>query len=76
MTPEQQLIERYKEIIIKGEYPKAYYKNKEAWLTETLVKIRELEKLVNRQLREELLYKPGERYDFELCSDYGLKDDK
>lgn len=31
---------------------------------------------IRKQTREDLYYKPGERYDFELCSDYGLKDDK
>lgn len=74
MTPEETLIERYRGIILKGEYPKEYYKSKEAWLKETLSKIKELEALVSGQIREELYYKPGERYDFELCSDYGLKD--
>ena len=75
MTPEQALLEKYKQIISKGEYPKPYYPNKEAWLKENLIKIRELEATINRQIREELYYKPGERYDFELCSDYGLKND-
>ncbi len=74
ITPEQELIERYKEIILKDDYPKEYYKSKEMWLKENLSKIKELEVLLSRQIREELYYKPGERYDFELCSDYGLKD--
>lgn len=75
MTPAEELIERYKEIILKGEYPKEYYKGKEDWLKENLSKIKELEALVSRQIREGMYYKPGERYDFELCSDYGLKDE-
>lgn len=42
MTPEQQLIEKYKQILSKGEYPKVYYSNRETWVNENLTKIKEL----------------------------------
>lgn len=51
MTPEQQLIEKYKQILSKGEYPRVYYSNREAWVNENLTKIKELEAIITKKIQ-------------------------
>lgn len=49
MTPEQQLLEKYKQILTKGEYPRVYYSNRETWVSENLTKIKELEVIITKK---------------------------
>jgi len=51
MTPEQELIERYKQIISKGEYPVMYYKSIDEWVAEIKTKISELEFIIKKKIQ-------------------------